>query len=263
MNFSQTADDLPLVTVITVVFNGEQFLEETIKSVISQTYTNIEYIIIDGGSTDCTLDIIGKYAKDIDYWVSEKDDGIYDAMNKGVRKASGQWVNFMNAGDQFFSPQTIQRLFEKKSYSSAIVYGSVMIKYAAFSRTQKCGTQNKLWMGMQFSHQSVFVDKILANYSFNDKNKIAADLEFFYGAYKKKIAFEKTDEIISIVLAGGLSDANRVQTILYSQRAILNGGGVQFIRLLYGLYVVDALFRNLIKSILPQRYVDKIIRFIK
>ncbi|OAG27024.1 glycosyltransferase family 2 protein [Thermodesulfatator autotrophicus] len=90
---------LPLITVITVVLNGEKYLEETIQSVINQTYPNVEYIIIDGGSTDGTIDILKKYEDRIDYWVSEKDKGIYDAMNKGIKLTLGRWVNFMNAGD--------------------------------------------------------------------------------------------------------------------------------------------------------------------
>jgi len=104
---------LPLITVITVVLNGEKALEETIKSVISQTYPNVEYIIIDGGSTDGTLDIIKKYEDYIDYWVSEPDKGIYDAMNKGVDLTTGQWINFINAGDRFYDEDLIEEIFSK------------------------------------------------------------------------------------------------------------------------------------------------------
>jgi glycosyltransferase involved in cell wall biosynthesis len=88
--------------VVTVVYNGETDLEETILSVLTQTYENIEYIIVDGASTDRTLDIIKKYEGRIDCWISEKDNGIYDAMNKGVALASGERINFMNAGDRFW-----------------------------------------------------------------------------------------------------------------------------------------------------------------
>lgn len=95
--------ELPLITVITVVLNGEKYLEQTIQSVINQTYPNVEYIIIDGGSTDGTLDIIKNYEDHIDYWVSEKDKGIYDAMNKGVRVALGSWIGFLGSGDIYSS----------------------------------------------------------------------------------------------------------------------------------------------------------------
>ncbi|MCI5150423.1 MAG: glycosyltransferase [Candidatus Electrothrix sp. MAN1_4] len=105
--FKRSLRDKPLITVITVVFNGAQHLEETILSVIGQTYDNVEYIIIDGGSTDGTLDIIRQYEHAVDYWVSEKDEGIYDAMNKGIRLFNGNWINFMNSGDLFFSEKNL------------------------------------------------------------------------------------------------------------------------------------------------------------
>ena len=89
----------PLISIITVVFNNERYLEDTIMSVLNQSYDNVEYVIIDGGSSDGTLDIIRKYEDEIDYWVSEEDSGIYDAMNKGIDLVMGDWVNFLNSSD--------------------------------------------------------------------------------------------------------------------------------------------------------------------
>lgn len=99
--FKKSYEDKPLVSIITVVYNGEAFLEETILSVINQSYDNVEYIIIDGGSTDGTVDIIKKYEDRVDYWVSERDSGIYDAMNKGLKTTRGKYIAILNADDYY------------------------------------------------------------------------------------------------------------------------------------------------------------------
>jgi hypothetical protein len=118
----------PLISVITVVFNGEVKLAQTIQSVINQNCDNFEYIIIDGGSTDKTVDIIHQYEDQIDYWISESDMGIYDAMNKGIEIATGQWLNFMNCGDLFYNHQSLNQIPLKPDvdfyYSDAILYDS-------------------------------------------------------------------------------------------------------------------------------------------
>ena len=105
--------DKPLVSIITVVFNGATTLEDTIRSVLQQTYDNIEHIIIDGGSNDGTLDIIRKYDAQVDYWLSEQDAGIYDAMNKGIALATGDYVGMLNADDFFASAQSVQKINER------------------------------------------------------------------------------------------------------------------------------------------------------
>ena len=99
-----------LISVVTVCYNAADTIEKTMLSVLNQTYHDIEYIIIDGGSTDGTVEIIRKYADRIAYWVSEPDKGIYDAMNKGIKVATGEWINFMNAGDEFVDEGVIEKL---------------------------------------------------------------------------------------------------------------------------------------------------------
>ena len=103
--------DFPKISVITVVYNDKEGLEKTIQSVLSQTYGNVEYIVVDGRSTDGTVDVIKKYEQEIDIWVSEPDEGIYDAMNKGIKMASGEWLNFMNAGDVFYDENVLFKAF--------------------------------------------------------------------------------------------------------------------------------------------------------
>jgi acetyltransferase-like isoleucine patch superfamily enzyme len=120
----KSTENMPLITVVTVVYNGSKALEETILSVINQTYQNIEYIIVDGATTDNTLEIIKKYEDKIDYWISESDDGLYYAMNKGIDLATGEWINFMNSGDKFTSENIIEEIFFEKSYKDVnILYG--------------------------------------------------------------------------------------------------------------------------------------------
>ena len=106
----QISLDKPLISIITPVLNDARFMEQTIKSVINQDYKNIEYIIIDGGSTDGTLDIIKKYADKIDLWVSEPDKGIYDAQNKGVFKAKGKYFAVLNSGDYYAGKDVVSKV---------------------------------------------------------------------------------------------------------------------------------------------------------
>ena len=118
----------PIVTVITIAYNCAAFIEETMLSVLNQTYSNIEYIVIDGGSTDGTLDVIRKYDHAIDYWISEPDRGIYDGINKGVRASTGQWLNCMNVKDAFASDDTVQTVADRYLNSGArFIYSDVLL----------------------------------------------------------------------------------------------------------------------------------------
>lgn len=121
----QSMVDNPLVSIITVVFNGAKYIEQTINSVINQSYKNIEYIIIDGASTDGTIDIIKQYENKISYWKSEKDKGIYFAMNKGISLANGELIGILNA-DDFYLPDTIKKIIDAdKLFHTDIYYGDI------------------------------------------------------------------------------------------------------------------------------------------
>jgi glycosyltransferase involved in cell wall biosynthesis len=122
--------DKPTISVITVTYNAEKTLENTILSVINQTFGDIEYIIVDGGSTDSTLDIIRKYEKKISFWISESDAGIYDAMNKGIKMANGVWINFMNSGDLFVGCNVLRNVFSAEYPDSVkFLYSDFYIRY--------------------------------------------------------------------------------------------------------------------------------------
>jgi glycosyltransferase involved in cell wall biosynthesis len=202
----------PKVTVVTVTYNAEEFLERTIKSVIEQDYENIEYIIIDGGSTDRTVEIIRKYEKYISYWISEPDEGIYDAMNKGIDVATGEWINFMNAGDSFSDNNVISKIFFLKNLNS-IIYGD----YYLVSESGNCSYQNakllyEIQKHMISPHQSFFIEiSLMKKDRFSKEYKIASDYDFLLKCYKAGIKFMYLKLPISKYLVGGYSESNKVQ----------------------------------------------------
>lgn len=173
-----------VVSVITVCFNAVHEIEKTIQSVLCQSYSEIEYIIIDGGSTDGTVDIIRKYTNRITYFMSEPDKGIYDAMNKGLKAATGEWVVFMNAGDTFSSDAILSTVFSDSYHRGiAVIYGDVYMKDSQGDLyLQEARPINFLRRAMPFCHQSSFVRKEAIK-EFDLKYKICADYCFFYSLF--------------------------------------------------------------------------------
>lgn len=149
----------PLVSVICAVFNGGATIEESIKSVINQTYSNIEYVIIDGGSKDNTLDIINKYEHKIAYFVSEPDKGIYDAMNKGIQAARGEWLFFLGCDDYVHDENVFHNIFKNTTLVSFndIVYGDVLLQHANRRYDGEYNSQKVMWQNI--CHQSIFYNK--------------------------------------------------------------------------------------------------------
>ncbi len=203
----------PSLSVITVVFNAVELIEETIKSIIGQTYPNIEYIIIDGLSTDGTLDLIKKYQKNISFWISEKDAGIYDAMNKGLRSCHGDYILFINAGDKLKNPTTIQKIFVDSS-DSDIYYGEVelinkqneIVGMRRLKPPRKLNWKSFQW-GMVVSHQAFIVKKTLVEY-FDLKYRIASDIDWCIKCMYKANTLTYVDLTISQFLLGGKSRQN-------------------------------------------------------
>ncbi len=180
-----STSEKPLITVVTVVYNGVATLEQTILSVINQTYDNVEYIVIDGASTDGTLDVIKKYEDKIDYWQSEPDKGIYDAMNKGVVLSNGEWINFMNSGDLFYEATTMKKIFIRDYSEYDVIYGNVVNKWSIGFEVKY--PLEKQYPEMPFSHQSCFTKtRLVKKYKFDTDYKIAADREMFYRIIKNE-----------------------------------------------------------------------------
>lgn len=203
----------PKISIITVVYNGATTLEATIKSIAQQSYKNIEYIIVDGNSTDTTLQIIKQYEGVIDKWISEPDRGIYDAMNKGIDLASGDYLWFMNSGDEIADPSTLKKTLDCM-VDADIYYGeTVMIDAAGIEigdrrlKTPNKLTANSFKRGMLVSHQSFIVKRDLVNH-YNLKYTYSADFEWCLSAIEKAQNICNTHLVLSKFLDGGFTKQN-------------------------------------------------------
>jgi len=236
------------ISIITVVLNDRQNIEKTIQSVLSQNIL-LEYIVVDGVSTDGTLQVIEKYKDKIDILVSEKDSGIYNAMNKAVNIANGEWICFMNSGDMFYDSSILKTILLKLDDNVNIVYGDKEVRYASKRKIIKADQSiEDIWKGMIFSHQSCFVKKdILKKYRFNESNRITADYELFYSLFKANKKFNYVPMIVTSVSAGGVSDIKRIDSIVSRWKIIDKSFGVN---IYYLKLIIIELVKLLIKKIL-------------
>ena len=196
----------PLVSVVTVVLNGEKYLEQTIQSVLSQSYDNIEYIIIDGQSNDKTLEIIKKHESKIDYWLSEKDGGIYYAMNKGIAHANGDIIGILNA-DDFYSPDTILNVVNAFLKTNADVFHGDIILLDNDKKTRMQPDIHKMMQQPSVFHPTCFVKKQVYSKigGFNTDYKISADYDFLLRCIKSNFKFEYIPQVLTYFRPGGMS----------------------------------------------------------
>lgn len=201
------------ISVITVTFNAENILQKTIQSIHQQTYTNTELIVIDGKSTDNTLKIIQENDTKIDFWQSESDHGIYDAMNKGICRITGDWVIFMNAGDVFSSEDTLENALRNAPRNADVVYGNYRIDYQTFQKIKKVPTNMQdIWKGMSWNHQSILVRrKCIQKFYFNTNYSLAADYEQLVRMFKAGKIFYHTDTWIADFADGGQSAKQKIK----------------------------------------------------
>jgi len=206
----------PLISIITVVYNSEAYIEKTLKSIKEQTSKNFEYVIIDGNSKDGTLSIIEKYKDCVNVLVSEPDKGLYDAMNKGLENANGQFVWFINSGDEIFSSDTIEKIeqYYQQEQDADIFYGQTAIIDLQGNITgmrRKTAPDNlnpkSLLMGLVVCHQSILVKREIAP-RYNLSYKITADYEWVLSSLEASQKTVNTHLILSRFLEGGYSSHN-------------------------------------------------------
>ena len=209
--------DKPLVSIITVCLNSEKTIEQTIQSVINQTYPNIEYIIIDGKSTDRTLEIIDKYRDKISIFVSERDEGLYYAMNKGLKLATGELIGIINS-DDWYEPEAVENIVNTfiEDRTAQIFYGNIKsYDKDKFIRIRYPPSLKVLHTGMAISHPSVFIkSEVYKRYMFNTKYKIGADYDLMLKLYSKKYEFRYVNKIIANYRIGGYNELNLTRTMI-------------------------------------------------
>ena len=222
----------PNVSVITVCRNPGRDIIKTIESVLAQDYCDFEYIIQDGGSDDGTLALINEYKKKFEKknirmsLVSEKDEGIYDGMNKAVARSLGTWINFMNAGDCFYSGTVLSDIFNKSNYpNAAILYGdAVECEYGRYYMFRKAF--DKIEERMPFSHQSAFINReLMSRYPYKTGYRIGADYDFLLSMYKKGFFFRDTGVITCIISKNGVSSLKLYDTYMETLK-IKNSHGI-------------------------------------
>lgn len=201
---------IPSLSIITVVYNSQEFIERTIRSVQSQTFKNIEHVILDGGSKDQTLDIIKSFEQGIAYWKSEKDEGIYDAMNKAQLLATGDYVMFLNSGDELNDHNVIEEIFKLQA-NADVYYGDTLITDVngqALKNRRLRPPQTLTWKdlryGMLVCHQSIIVKRSISQ-TYNTEYRISADIDWAIRSLKLSHVIVNTHRTISKFMEGGMS----------------------------------------------------------
>lgn len=203
---------MPKLSIITINLNNQEGLKKTIQSVVSQSHKDFEYLVIDGGSTDGSVDVIKQYENHIGYWVSEKDKGIYNAMNKGILKAQGEYLLFLNSGDYLYNSDVLKNVFDF-NYNHDIIYGDLFFllvdtqSYNVIIR-QEDFINKSYFLTCSLPHPCSFIKKelFLLIGLYDESFKIAADYDFFINAIvNHKVSFKRVPTVISVFNNQGIS----------------------------------------------------------
>lgn len=225
-NSITVSKDFPKISIITINYNQKMELRETIESIVSQNYPNLEYIIIDGGSTDGSVEVIKEYEAAITYWVSEEDDGIYCALNKGLKQVTGDWFNFMNAGDYFTNNNSLFEFIAHLDDKYTIVYSDF------FYLQENDAKQNFKQKGLfkynvllnTLNHQSIFFNTAKAkDIEYDPEFEIAADLDLIlkiHLKYGKKGFHHIKDKCLITYRPGGISSQKK-DVLLAERRRVI------------------------------------------
>lgn len=253
------------LSVITINYNNCEGLRKTIESVVNQTWRDFEYVVIDGGSTDGSVEVIKEYADRIDYWVSEPDKGIYNALNKGVAVAKGEYCNFMNSGDCFYAPDTLQKLFAQQP-TADIVCGNTFLTNGELKKAQTEISMTWLFAN-SICHQSAFIrTTLMQQYGYDERYRIVADRKFFVQALvQANCSYEAVDVAVVSYDVTGLSAQNpersRLEYARMLEELIPERIRVDYAKQQRGALHQDTAYDRLFAELRNRRYARIVYRF--
>jgi putative colanic acid biosynthesis glycosyltransferase len=254
---------LPKISVITINRNMADDLANTIESVLAQAYPNLEYLIIDGQSSDGSVEVIRANAGRIAYWSSERDRSLYDAMNKGVRAATGDWIIFMNSGDRFSDDNVLDDMFAVDHAGHDLVYGHAVWHHprVGVDTERRAEPPEVLPLRMNCSHQALFTRReLLLEHPF-EVDLLVADYAFLVRAWRSGARFYPMDRVVCRASAGGVSDRKRLQSlwqrlhVLFRQRL-----ATPALLMRYAVMMVWEPLAGLVKGALPASAVKVLLR---
>ena len=243
------------ISIITINYNNIQGLKNTLSSVLEQDYNNIEYIVIDGGSTDGSKDLLVAKANELHYWVSEQDKGLYNAMNKGIAQSTGDYLIFMNSGDVFFNKYVLSAIFVNRKYEADILYGNTVYKYGQKGILRFPQDLAVMQYELPFCHQSCFIKgKLMRNNLYNESYKLIADYAFFYHCWKGNRKFQRINKIVAIYDTTGISSDDKRTWQIYEEGCKIQGRKPN--KREYKLKLWKNKFKKIVRDTVPSRLLD-------
>jgi glycosyltransferase involved in cell wall biosynthesis len=249
------------ISIVVVSLNTKKDTVNTINSILLQSYKNYEILVIDGKSNDGTVEFLRKNSNKINF-ISKKDKGIYDAMNKGSHLASGEWIMFLNSGDIFYNNKVLSNIFKKTIEKKDIIYGDTLVKYKDINYFAFSSIFSNKTIFMPFCHQSAIVKTdIVKKNKFSLEYKCSSDFDFFLKCFSRKKIFYYSNLTIAAVLAKGLSDNSR-QRVYSENIEILKKYNYSFFFTI-NLYLLKFfnLIKDCIKYTIPEYLVLLILKF--
>ena len=248
-------------SIIIVSLNTKEKLRNTLESVYKQKIypKNYEIIVVDGMSIDGTQEEILNKKNKIDKLIIEKDAGIYDAMNKGIKYANGEWIIFLNSGDLFYKNNILKKIYSYKLSENDVIYGDTIVNNKEFKYKINGKLFNKNSINIPFCHQSSFVKTELIKKKFDTKYKVSSDFNFFLNCFKDQKKFCYIDKYLSRIKGGGLSDLSR-QLVYNENIEILRKNNLNYQANFLYLYKIKDYFLSIIKKYIPQKMLTELIK---